>query len=79
MFSVASSEAAVCCKPDVSDGGESVLGFRIRPVSGAFILLAIMDIRPPNFILGKALQGSFAAKNAASAARRQQHTRRFQM
>ena len=36
---------AVCCKPDVSDGGILVLHICIRPVSRALVLLAIMDIR----------------------------------
>ena len=35
---------AVCCKPDVSDGGIG-LHICIRPVSRALVLLAIMDIR----------------------------------
>ena len=29
----------------------------IRPLHGAFVLLAIMDIRAPDLILGKALRG----------------------
>ena len=36
---------AVCCKPDVSDGGIGLGLFCIRPVSRALVLLAIMDIR----------------------------------
>jgi hypothetical protein len=46
---------AVRCKLDLMIWRRLVLRFCIRPLNGAFVLLAIMDIRAPSdLILGKA-------------------------
>jgi len=53
---MASPDLAVRCKPDVNKWRGLVLRICIRPLHGAFVLLAIMDIRahpittsaPPN-------------------------------